>query len=97
MFESAELGHSIDKDVFREEVPKLRAALLDAQFELREKGQFPVIILVSGVDGAGKSETINVLYEWMDPRYLSTLAFSAQLACAAAGPPARRRRHRRRF
>ena len=77
MFESAELGHSIDKDVFREEVPKLRAALLDAQFELREKGQFPVIILVSGVDGAGKSETINVLYEWMDPRYLSTLAFSA--------------------
>ena len=77
MFESAELGHSIDKDVFREEAPKLRAALLDAQFELREKGQFPVIILVSGVDGAGKSETINVLYEWMDPRYLSTLAFSA--------------------
>ena len=76
MFESAELGHSIDKDVFREEAPKLRAALLDAQFELREKGQFPVIILVSGVDGAGKSETINVLYEWMDPRYLSTLAFS---------------------
>ena len=51
MFESAELGHSIDKDVFREEVPKLRAALLDAQFELREKGQFPVIILISG--GAG--------------------------------------------
>lgn len=77
MFESAELGHKISKNTFREEEPKLRAALLDAQFELRENGKFPVVILISGVDGAGKGETINVLYEWMDPRYLSTLAFSA--------------------
>jgi polyphosphate:AMP phosphotransferase len=77
MFESAELGHKIDKATFRAEVPKLRAALLDAQFGLREQGKFPVVILISGVDGAGKGETINVLYEWMDARYLSTLAFSA--------------------
>jgi len=77
MFESAELGHSIDKATYRKEVPQLRASLLDAQFELRERGKFPIVILISGVDGAGKSETINVLYEWMDARYLSTLAFSA--------------------
>ena len=77
MFESAELGHTIDKDTYRKEVPRLRADLLDAQFDFRENGKFPVVILVSGVDGAGKSETINVLYEWMDARYLSTLAFSA--------------------
>jgi polyphosphate:AMP phosphotransferase len=77
MFESAELGHTIDKKTFREEVPKLRAALLDTQFEFVQKGSFPVVILISGVDGSGKGETINVLYEWMDPRYLSTLAFSA--------------------
>ncbi len=77
MFESAELGHTIDKETFRAEVPALREALLDAQFDLRTNGTFPVIILISGVDGSGKSETINVLYEWMDPRYLSTLAFSA--------------------
>lgn len=77
MFESAELGHAIDKKTFRAEVPKLREALLDAQFDLRENGSFPVVILICGVDGAGKSETINVLYEWMDPRFLSTLAFTA--------------------
>ena len=77
MFESAELGHTIDKEAYRKEVPLLRADLLDAQFDFREKGKFPVVILISGVDGAGKGETINVLYEWMDPRYLSTLAFSA--------------------
>ena len=42
-----------------------------------QAARFPVVILISGVDGSGKGETINVLYEWMDPRYLSTLAFSA--------------------
>lgn len=76
MFESAELGHKIDKATYREEMPKLRSALLDRQFELLQQGKFPVVILISGVDGAGKGETINVLHEWMDPRYLSTLAFA---------------------
>ncbi len=77
MFESAELGHKIDKETYKKAVPQLRAGLLDAQYELKEQGKIPVIILVSGQDGAGKGETINILYEWMDPRYLSTLAFSA--------------------
>ncbi|MFC5300076.1 polyphosphate:AMP phosphotransferase [Azospira restricta] len=77
MFESAELGHRIDRKTFQKEVPKLRAELLDVQYDLLEKRDFPVIILVSGVDGSGKSETINLLYAWMDPRHISTLAFSA--------------------
>ncbi|MDQ5959862.1 MAG: AMP-polyphosphate phosphotransferase [Pseudomonadota bacterium] len=77
MFESAELGHRIDRKTFQKEVPALRAALLDVQFDLLEKREFPVVILVSGVDGSGKSETINLLYSWMDPRHISTLAFSA--------------------
>ena len=77
MFESAELGHKIDKETFKKEVPKLRAALLDAQYEMLEKKEFPVVILISGVDGSGKGETINLLYSWMDPRHISTLAFAA--------------------
>ena len=77
MFESAELGHKIDKETYKKEVPALRAALQDAQWDLKENGKIPVIVLVSGQDGAGKGETINVLYEWMDPRYISTLAFSS--------------------
>jgi polyphosphate:AMP phosphotransferase len=71
MFESAELGHRIDKDVWDREVPALREALLDAQFDLTT-AKFPVIILVAGVDGAGKSETVNTLNEWMDPRHIQT-------------------------
>lgn len=72
MFESAELGHKIDKATYDAEVPKLREALLDAQFDLAEKAKFPVIILVGGVDGAGRGETVNLLNEWMDPRYVQT-------------------------
>lgn len=75
MFESAELGHKIDKEQFKAEVPALRQALLEAQFELLEAKHFPVIILVGGVDGAGKGETVNLLNEWMDPRHIQTHSF----------------------
>ncbi|WP_026852986.1 polyphosphate:AMP phosphotransferase [Geothrix fermentans] len=71
MFESAELGHRIGKEVWDREVPILREALLDAQYDL-SGAKFPVIILVAGVDGAGKSETVNTLNEWMDPRHIQT-------------------------
>jgi AMP-polyphosphate phosphotransferase len=86
MFESAELGHKVDKETFKKEVPKLRSALLDAQYDMLEKKEFPVVILISGVDGSGKGETINLLYSWMDPRHISTLAFSAPTDEEAARP-----------
>ncbi len=34
MFESAELGHKVDKETYEREVPILREALLDAQYDL---------------------------------------------------------------
>jgi len=71
MFESAELGHKVSKEVWEREIPGLRGALLDAQYDLKT-ARFPVIILVAGVDGAGKSETVNALNEWMDPRHIQT-------------------------
>jgi polyphosphate:AMP phosphotransferase len=72
MFESAELGHSVEKAVYDQEVPALREALLNAQFDLGAAKKFPVIILIAGLDGAGKSETANTLNEWMDPRFIQT-------------------------
>jgi polyphosphate:AMP phosphotransferase len=75
MFESAEIGHKLGKTEFKREEPKLRQRLLDLQYQLLEKGGFPVIILVNGVDGAGKGETVNLLNEWMDPRHIHTHAF----------------------
>ncbi len=76
MFESAKLKHHVDKVVYRREEAKLREALLGAQFDLKEQGRFPVLILVAGVEGAGKGETVNLLNEWMDPRHIHTHAFA---------------------
>ena len=75
MFESANLDHRVDKATYRREEAKLREALLNAQYDLKENGRFPVLILIAGVEGAGKGETINLLNEWMDPRHIYTHAF----------------------
>lgn len=77
MFESAELGHSTTKAEYEALVPQLRTELLDAQFDLQQLKQFAVVLLVNGVDGAGKGETVNLLNEWMDPRHIVSLAFEA--------------------
>ncbi len=76
MFESAELNHDISKAVYRREEAKLRQGLLDAQNELRQNGRFTVLVVIAGVEGAGKGEMVNLLNEWMDPRYIETRAFN---------------------
>jgi polyphosphate:AMP phosphotransferase len=75
VFESAELGHKLSKGAYRKIEPGLRADLLDAQFALSIDSRFPVLILISGVRGAGKGETVRLLNEWMDPRHIHTHAF----------------------
>src|SRR5262249_34147819 len=55
-------------------VPRLRLDLLRAQDRLKG-GDFPVILVIAGVDGAGKGESVNLLHEWLDARYLSTYAY----------------------
>lgn len=74
MFESAELGHKISKEIWKKEIPALREGLLDAQLDLLQTKKFPVIILVAGVDCGGKGETVNILNEWLDPRHIETHA-----------------------
>jgi len=75
VFRTAELGRTVDKAEYKKRVPRLREALITAQAELRETGDFPVIVLFGGVDGAGKGDVVNALNEWMDPRWVVTRAF----------------------
>ncbi|MGQ7817803.1 polyphosphate:AMP phosphotransferase [Pseudomonas sp. A46] len=75
MFESAEIGHSIDKETYDKAVLELREALLEAQFELSQQARFPVLILINGIEGAGKGETVKLLNEWMDPRLINVESF----------------------
>ncbi len=75
MFEAAKLEHRVGKAVYRREQAELREKLLDAQYRLKEQAGFAVLILIAGVEGAGKGEMVNLLNEWMDPRYIQTSAF----------------------
>jgi polyphosphate:AMP phosphotransferase len=75
MFRTAELGQKIPKREFQQREPVLRQELLEVQARLRASGSFPVIIVFAGVDGAGKGDTVNLLNEWMDPRWLITKAY----------------------
>jgi polyphosphate:AMP phosphotransferase len=74
MFEAAQLDRSVTKTDYAFEVSKLRWELLDAQRTLANQ-PYPLIVLFAGVDGAGKSETVHLLNEWMDPRLIVNRAF----------------------
>jgi AMP-polyphosphate phosphotransferase len=87
MFESAELGHSVPKRDYDKEVPKLRAALLDAQMRVLDRAEFPVIVVMGGVDGAGKGDVVNLLLDWMDPRDVEVHAMGKPTDEERARPP----------
>src|SRR5215207_3874559 len=74
MFEAAELGQRIPKEEYKARVPTLRTELLEAQRQLTG-APFSGIVVFAGVDGAGKGETVNLLNEWMDPRWTFTRAY----------------------
>jgi polyphosphate:AMP phosphotransferase len=55
-------------------LPRLREQLVQMQVRLR---QFPfkVMLIVAGLEGSGRSEYINTLTGWLDPRGVETFAF----------------------
>ena len=75
MFESAELGHTVDDKTFSREEAKLRAELLVVQREVMAAQRFPVVVLINGMDGAGRGAIIHKLNEWLDARFVETRAF----------------------
>ena len=87
MFRTAEIGRSVDDAAFEEAAAPLRIELVELQQQLRS-ARFPVVILFGGVDGGGKSETINVINEWLDPRGIVARAY---------GPPSDEERERPEF
>jgi polyphosphate:AMP phosphotransferase len=85
VFQSAALPVSLSKADFKKLEPGLRADLLAAQLEMIASRAFSTVIVIAGVDGAGKNDAIARLHEWMDVRHL---------VCNAYGPPTREERHR---
>jgi len=88
MLESAEVGHSVSKASYARREPRLREALLNAQFDLMQARKGPVLMIITGVEGGGRSETANKLTEWMDPRHIHVTAFGTRSCEELARPPA---------
>lgn len=65
----------LSKAAWQKAARDLRAELLLLQHRLRD-ADFPVILVFGGVDGAGKHEMAHLLTEWLDPRFIRTLAYA---------------------
>jgi len=74
MFEVAKVGRKVDKQTFKNEEPDLRTRLLEAQIGIEEE-QLRVVVIVAGMEGAGKGEVVNRLNEWLDTRGVQVHAF----------------------
>jgi AMP-polyphosphate phosphotransferase len=74
MFETAEVGHTVSKAQFEKQALKLQTELLAVQRVQREAG-VPVIVIISGVETAGKSQVVKRLNAWLDARSVQSVAF----------------------
>ena len=74
MFETLEVGKQVKGSDFDDLQLPLRRSMLEAQFELAERG-YSVVIVVAGLDGTGKGALVHRLNEWMDPRGIETNTF----------------------
>ena len=72
---------------FEHELPKLQDRLLDAQFELRQKKDRAVVLIVTGIPAAGRSEVVNELLEWLDPKLVTVYGFKAPNTIERERPP----------
>ena len=72
-FEAAK-GPDVSKLDFQQQQDELHASLLVAQRACRQAG-IPIVILVSGVEGAGKSAVVNRLSKWLDMRNVRAVSY----------------------
>ena len=70
-------GRHLTKVEFQHELPKLQDRLLDAQFVLRKDPKRAVAVIVTGIPGAGRSEVVNELLGWLDPKFVTIYGFGA--------------------
>ena len=86
MFETLEVGKQLSDGDFSKLKQSLREDLLQAQLDLA-KQDYPVIIVLAGLDGAGKGSLVQQLNEWMDPRGIQTNAFDVPSEDELKRPP----------
>lgn len=68
-------GRRLTRLEYEHALPLLQDALLDAQFTLRESKARAVVMIVTGIPAAGRSEVVNELLGWLDPKLASVYGF----------------------
>jgi polyphosphate:AMP phosphotransferase len=72
---------------FRKRKDALRLDLLDIQQRVRAAGDFPVVVVLAGVRGAGIIDTLNLINTWMDPRWIASFAADRETEEEREQPP----------
>lgn len=90
MFDEAEQDPKLTVQEFAHLEEPLRIKLLNEQYRHLTLKDRALVIVVAGIDGAGKGATINLLNEWLDPRHVRTLAFGELSREEKTYPPQRR-------
>ncbi len=70
-------GRRLTRLEYEQALPPLQDALLEAQFKLREAGKASVMLVVTGIPAAGRSEVVNELLGWLDPKLATVYGFGA--------------------
>jgi AMP-polyphosphate phosphotransferase len=71
----------------KRDLTSLRDELLDLQLKLRKLQLRSVVLIVTGAPAAGRSETINELLSWLDPKYIRVDAFGQADFAERLRPP----------
>ena len=87
MLHEALSGRRLTKLEYEHELPKLQDRLLDAQFELRKSRPRAVVVIVTGIPGAGRSEVVNELLGWLDPKFVTVYGFREPNEVEQQRPP----------
>jgi polyphosphate:AMP phosphotransferase len=87
MLHEALSGRRLTKLEYQHELPKLQDQLLDAQFELRKSRLRSVVVIVTGIPGAGRSEVVNELLGWLDPKFVTVYGFREPNEVERQRPP----------
>ena len=74
MPKAADKRARLSKKAYEAQVPGLREQLVQLQVQLKE-APFKIVLILAGVDGAGRGEVINTLGGWLDPRGVETFSF----------------------
>jgi polyphosphate:AMP phosphotransferase len=77
----------ISKAAFERNLPSLRDELLDLQLKLHTSKSCAIAVIIAGTPAAGRSETVNELLEWLDPKHIGVHALGAPSPYDCKFPP----------